>query len=270
MEVVLNISVSSIAASITLPVAMAMLLIWKVRREQSAFRFVVVFIFGGFVSFFLAALLSRSLLPVEALVLGEDESIQSNVSEQTMSFSAILVSAFVFAALTEELGRIIAVLGSVFICRRLLDGGVILTSAMVGLGFAMLENIFYSLTMESGVGLLFGRMFPTISHCTSAMIMGSLLEPAVRRGRPLQLRFLLLAFGVPFLLHGLYDTAAFLIEYSEFPELPDEPTLADLKPLVWIFCPIVLVTLVGLVELTWAGIIIYRLAKRTPVQAREI
>jgi hypothetical protein len=65
----------------------------------------------------------------------------------------------------------------------------------------------------------------------------------------------------PFLLHGLYDCGSLLLEPSDFPDVPDEPNLADLNALGPILALLLLLASNGLVELIWGGRIVYGLRK---------
>lgn len=244
----MNINAVSLVSSTVVPVFLGVLLIWVARRGQASLPFAMIFVLGGLVSFVFALAVSRLLTPVEALTGGAPASVRAN-----------LASAFLTAALPEELGRMVVSIGSIAIWRRLAERGVALTTAMIGLGFAMFENTLYSLTTAAGTAVIVERTVPTLSHAASALIMGALLQRAISKGRPWRIGLFLLALAVPCLLHGLYDFGAFMIEQSEFPDLPDEPTMADLKPLGPIFATMLMVTLVGLVELIWAGAILYGL-----------
>lgn len=244
----MNITAAHLTSSLVVPVLMAVLLIWGTRRGRSTLIFAVAFLAGGFVSFVLALGTSRLLLPLESLVAGVPGSIRAH-----------LASAFLTAALPEELARFVTVNGLIAAARNSARREIVVTCGVVGLGFAMFENMLYSLTSPSAVASMLARVVPTLSHGCSALIMGALLDRAASNGRRLATGLLLLALAVPGLLHGLYDFGAFVLEASEFPDLPDDPGLADLKPLGPILATMLLTTAVGLVELIWSGRIVYDL-----------
>ncbi|WP_442511333.1 PrsW family glutamic-type intramembrane protease [Novipirellula sp. SH528] len=211
----------------------------------------MILIFSGFASFVLALVLSRILMPVEAFAAGDPGSVRTG-----------LASAFLGAALPEELARIMVSICTIAAVRNVAGREVVVTCGMIGLGFALFENMLYALTTASGVELIVERAAPTVSHGATALIMGAFLERAISSGRRRRIGLFLLTLAVPCLLHGLYDFGAFVLEVCEFPDIPDEPNLADLKPLVAILAPMLLISSVGLVELIWGGRIVYGLRKQ--------
>ncbi len=82
-------------------------------------------------------------------------------------------------------------------------------AAFVGLGFAGLENIMY--VIQGGMSVAVGRaIFAVPAHFFFAIIMGYFF--ALAKFRPWQKRkYLLLAYFIPVLLHGIYD---FILMYQ--------------------------------------------------------
>lgn len=212
----------------------------------------MIFLAGGFTSFVIAVAASRILMPFESMVVGALRAVPAS-----------LATAFLTAAFPEELARIMVSFCSIAAMRNLAGRNVVVTCGMISVGFAMFENMLYSVTTTAGVEIIVERTVPTLSHWATGLIMGSFLERAVLSGRPVRIRLYLLTFAVPCLLHGLYDFGAFVLEASEFPDLPDEPTITDLKPLGAILAPILLLFSVGMVELIWGGRIMFGLRKKS-------
>ena len=108
--------------------------------------------------------------------------------------------AFILAALTEELVKYLTAdkvikknAGSV----SWLD--CIAYSAVVGIGFQLIETVVYML--ESNVGQILIRGF-TMGHPAYGMLMGYYTGKALYTGKR---SFRVFAFVCPFLIHGLYD-----------------------------------------------------------------
>jgi len=112
--------------------------------------------------------------------------------------------AFVVAGFTEELFKYAAVLFLIWGNKNFnerFDG--IVYASFVSLGFAAVENILYVAENGTGVGLL--RAFTSVPmHALTGIFMGYQLGRAKFVPEERQKR-LLLAFFIPFLLHGIYD-----------------------------------------------------------------
>jgi hypothetical protein len=89
--------------------------------------------------------------------------------------------------------------------------------------------------------------------------MGSFLARAASGDGKIRIGPFVLALTAPLLLHGLYDFGSFLLEVTEFPVLPDNPSSADYKLLIAPLAIMFFVTALGLVELGWSGRIVYQL-----------
>ncbi len=70
---------------------------------------------------------------------------------------------------------------------------------LVGVGFGILENIFYSLEMGLGQAIIRGV---TIGHGCYGFIMGYFYGKAIKTGRKW---YYVVAFVLPYLLHAFYD-----------------------------------------------------------------
>lgn len=115
-----------------------------------------------------------------------------------------LFSAFVVVSLSEETFKFLAL--RIYPYRQRffnepIDGVVYAT--MIGMGFAMLENILYAFQYELSTTLI--RAVTAVpAHASFAAIMGYYVGKArfAQRGK---LRKLLLGWGIPTGIHGLYD-----------------------------------------------------------------
>ena len=108
--------------------------------------------------------------------------------------------AFVLAALVEELVKYVST-NSVI---RKNSGSVswldcIAYAAIVGIGFQLIETVVYMI--ESSPGQILVRGF-TMGHPSYGMLMGYFIGKALYTGKR---SCRAAAFGLPFLLHGLYD-----------------------------------------------------------------
>jgi RsiW-degrading membrane proteinase PrsW (M82 family) len=112
--------------------------------------------------------------------------------------------AFVVAAFTEELFKYLVFV--LFIWRNKnfnekFDG--IVYASFISLGFAAIENIMYTLSGGIGTGLI--RAFTAVpAHTIFGITMGYFFAWAKFRSNK-RFLYLLLAFFVPILLHGIYD-----------------------------------------------------------------
>lgn len=128
------------------------------------------------------------------------------------------LSAFVEGALPEEITKGACCLAFLLTWRRVDTRALPLIGAFVGLGFALHENLDYAVTTP---GM---RVTASHSHGTLGLILGSLLQRA--RGKadwrpPARLLAFLSAFGVPILLHGLWNVAVGLTDVYESPARPN-------------------------------------------------
>lgn len=107
-------------------------------------------------------------------------------------------------------------------------------AACVGLGFAGLENFMY--VMQGGLGVAVGRaLFAVPAHFFFAIFMGYFFALAKFR-RNKKRSYLLLAYLVPVILHGIYD---FILMYNDFIQTTDTATAAILNVVFFIFFIIV-------------------------------
>lgn len=114
-------------------------------------------------------------------------------------------TGFVVAGATEELFKLLMVIMLVWRNSNFnekYDG--IVYSASVALGFAAVENIFYVFSNQS-VNVGWTRAFTAVpAHAVFGVVMGYYLGLAKFAGSG-SAKWVLLAFAIPFLLHGIYD-----------------------------------------------------------------
>lgn len=78
----------------------------------------------------------------------------------------------------------------------------IVYAVAIGMGFALVENIMY--VTSYGLTTAFVRAFTAVpAHALFGIIMGSLFSRSQFRGKPV-----LIAYLIPAILHGIYDTFA--------------------------------------------------------------
>ena len=209
----MNIDAPNLIVSAVLPASMALCLILIARRQGSMFTLCCVFLLGGLASFVFTHVLNRMLSPLEAIAAGPPGSI-----------CAAAASAFITAALSEELARLLTSIATFRVLRNLARVELTFVCAMIGLGFAMFENAICALTLASAAEVVIQRTIPTMSHGAVAMIMGSYLQHAVTADRRTSISAFIPALLIPLILHGLYDFGAFLVEVIEIPGQAGAPT----------------------------------------------
>lgn len=115
-----------------------------------------------------------------------------------------MYNAFVVAGFTEELYKFLAFMFIIWPNRNFnekFDG--IIYAAFISLGFALVENLLYVFSGGYQVGML--RAFTAVpAHALFGIAMGYYLGLAKFAGQR-NSEFVLRAFFIPFMLHGLYD-----------------------------------------------------------------
>jgi protease PrsW len=142
---------------------------------------------------------------------------QAVVSDSLGEEAGMLYGGSISAPVVEESAKGLALL-LVLRTRRLIDGVLdgIVYGAMVGLGFAFTENVFYYAQgaaeqgVEGAVGtfVLRGLMSPLAHPLFTASIGIGIGLAVAARGRPLRILAPLAGLGVAMALHALWNTAA--------------------------------------------------------------
>lgn len=157
---------------------------------------------------------SDSVVIVQALCWGSLIALPVQIAGTVISAAIIhqgnvfidkLIKSFVGASLVEETFKLIAVYLLIRFGakpRNLMES--VAHGAYVGLGFATIENLTYILDSGAGVGVI--RAFTAVPcHAFLGAIMGYYLGVAWVAQGFLSTIFLLRAWIVPVILHGLYD-----------------------------------------------------------------
>ena len=182
-------------------------------------------------SFFLGWLIVLPILFLHYILerLGLNSWLQEVIRPDTLLDS--LWQSFILAALLEEGFKYIAFKKWIWSNRyfdEFYDG--ILYAALISLGFAALENIFY--VMDYGYHTGITRAVTAIpAHAFFGIAMGYYFSRA--KFNPLRRRrYLNLALFIPILLHGIYDVIVF--EIARFTE-PEDPAFLVFVGLFWVF-----------------------------------
>lgn len=175
--------------------APVLFLLWYIyhhdKYQKEPLRMLLKALLGGV----LAALLDILLLSIVGVVYSPTF---------TDGMQAALYQAFGQAALPEELCKLIFLYAFIWNSQyfdEYYDG--VEYAAFVGLGFAGLENVMY--VMQGGLAVAAGRaLFAVPAHFFFAIFMGYFFSMA--KFKPWKKgSYLLLAYIVPVILHGIYD-----------------------------------------------------------------
>ena len=135
--------------------------------------------------------------------------IYKNIHFDQHSFSDMAVKAFLIVALVEEGSKFIFIRGVLYPNHNYnepFDG--IIYSVMVGMGFALTENLIYVFNGDGGTALV--RMFTAVpAHALFAVIMGFFLGEAKLEHKHTFL-YGLAGIGFATLAHGVYDYFLFI------------------------------------------------------------
>ncbi len=125
------------------------------------------------------------------------------------SFSDMAIKAFIVVAVIEELSKFIFIRGILYRSNHFnepFDG--IVYALMVGMGFALTENIIYVFKGDGGTALV--RMFTAVpAHAVFAVIMGFFLGEAKLAHKHTFL-YGFIALVTATLAHGIYDYFLFI------------------------------------------------------------
>jgi RsiW-degrading membrane proteinase PrsW (M82 family) len=125
------------------------------------------------------------------------------------SMSDMAIKAFVIVALVEEVSKYIFIRGVLYRSSHFnepFDG--IIYAVMVGMGFALTENVIY--VINGGGGTAIVRMFTAVpAHALFAVIMGFFLGEAKLENKH-TLLYSTIALVVAIFLHGIYDYFLFI------------------------------------------------------------
>lgn len=185
------------------PLLIGLFLYFKDKNQKEPIRLILR-------SFFLGWLIVLPILGLHFLMdwRGIYDWVGRTIGTQTIGYS--FFEAFIMAALIEEGLKYLAFKKGIWHSRffdEYFDG--VLYGALISLGFATLENIFYVFDYGSGTGYV--RALTAIpAHAFFGIIMGYYFAVAKFSFTNTR-RNLWLAFLIPFLLHGFYDIIIFEI-----------------------------------------------------------
>lgn len=164
-------------------------------------------------------------------------------------FWGVVTKAWIGAAIPEEIAKFLIVW---FYIRRHPQcdsgGDLFCGAALVGLGFALLENLIYLLTSANWVmtGFLRGAM-AVPGHTIDGMMMGVFLAWWWRKDITAPFA-LILALGLPILAHGFYDFPLMALDALWDMELSDPQAVREI-----LFGLYVATVLVSAAAAIWAG-----------------
>ncbi len=211
MEILFGFVLSVVAALIPI-VIYAWFVNWLDQHEKEPWWLLALAFLWGALPAVILALIAQIILDIPTTwVVGQD------------GLSYNLVGASVWAPLTEEVFKGIGIIIILLVARRefdsVLDG--IVYGAMVGLGFAFTENIFYfgGALLEAGFGawviVVLLRTIPFgLNHAFFTGVFGAGLAWAIMTNRARLIRFagLALALSAAMFFHSLHNLGSTLIE----------------------------------------------------------
>lgn len=143
------------------------------------------------------------------LATGVTYLIYENIHFDQESFSDMAIKAFIVVAVVEEASKFIFIRGILYPNDNFnepFDG--IIYSVMVGMGFALTENLIYVFNGDGGTAIV--RMFTAVpAHAMFAVLMGFFLGEAKLDHKHTGL-YSLAAIGVATITHGIYDYFLFI------------------------------------------------------------
>ncbi len=168
---------------------------FKDPRDLEPTRLIVFSLLCGILSFFIS------------IGIGYLLHINTNVEQGNIVHQ--MIRALLFVGLVEEGSKFLFLRGILFYNKNFnhpFDG--IVYSVMVGMGFAVTENIIYVFNGDGGTALI--RMFTAVpAHAVFAIIMGFFLGEA-KVFKTSQSLYTWMALGFAAFVHGYYDYFLFL------------------------------------------------------------
>lgn len=197
-------AIGVVLAVLPVPALVAAVLALDRFEPEPTRKLAIAFFWGASVAVLLAGVLNTVGLSITQDLLGTAEGRA--------------VSVAIGAPIVEETLKGLVILGLMIFARRELDGPTdgIIYAGMVGLGFAMTENVLYytRAVLEHGAGglvgtfILRGVVTPFAHPLFTAMIGMALGYAAITRNRPLRYLLPVLGLFAAMILHGLWNAAA--------------------------------------------------------------
>ncbi|MFG0333723.1 MAG: PrsW family glutamic-type intramembrane protease [Maioricimonas sp. JB049] len=252
----MNVSASSFVAALFVPVLMAGVYAWLLRPQVGPARTVVLFAGGGLVSFLASTFLFVPLLyrPFAPHVMESDSVLLTGFAESLPGSS-----------LPEELAKVgTLVLACIVMLRTRPAAPIVYAGALVGLGFAALENFWWATIAENSSELLL-RVTPTLGHSFLGIIAGWLYF-GIREVDRAQAWHWIRLLLFPTLLHFLFNfgLVGFEFEFPGLEETPDDeiPPMELLLPLLGALALVLTTALAALVEFVWAVKVVRAVRRR--------
>lgn len=124
--------------------------------------------------------------------------------DESNGFGRFLVFVYIIVGLSEELMKYLALVFFAYprkFFNEPIDG--IIYSVMIGMGFAIFENILYA--NHFGIGTILVRAFTAVpAHAVFAIFMGFFIGKA-KFNSATRIKNFILALVIPVLIHGTYD-----------------------------------------------------------------
>lgn len=174
--------------------AISLYIYLKDKHEREPLSLLLISFFYGVLSVFVTLLIS---IPLEIIIIDK------------LSAAELFADAFFKVALVEEFSKFIFIRFILFRNKNFNEpfDGIVYT-AMVGMGFATLENILYVYQFGIPTGIM--RMFTAVpAHACFAILMGYFIGLAKFTHRK-KLYYSLLALISATVFHGLYDYFLFI------------------------------------------------------------
>jgi protease PrsW len=217
----------AVVAGITPMVIYPLFLCWIDRFEKEPLGLIVATFLWGFIPAAIFSIIFQVLLGLPLAAVGFDAPTSD------------LVSTVIYAPVTEEIFKGMAVLAIFLLWKNEFDGVLdgVIYGGLVGFGFAAIENVLYFLTSDSGglVSLFFLRSFVFgLNHALFTSLTGIGFGVARHTKNPI-LRFIAPLAGLMFamLAHGLHNfTVSFA---SKEPALLCFTFLSDWGGILFVF-----------------------------------
>lgn len=242
----------AIGQAVAFPILFAAVLVLLIRRSANAWGLALAFLFGMLGAFSLHQSILRNL----PSMLPEDHLKATSAGQAWLS-------GFVDASIPEELSKGVWIIVLLIGWRQYTLGHGALIGGLVGLGFALRENLAYAQTVPEW------RILGALSHGEWGVIMGSLLQCALSDSAR-RFRIAAGAFLAPIMLHGLLDASIFLVDAYEAKNgiNPMDPLPAE-KIGPGLVSAMLMTVVMEIVSLVWA-IRLIRSVRRSPVITDKI
>lgn len=184
-----------------LPVILILLFVYNKDRSKEPLHLLLILFVSGFGSCVLVLLVS-ALLELFVPFLSKELS--------EMTFTEVLIYAFIIVALLEELCKWIMVKFIGYNHKEFDEiYDIIVYAIFVSLGFAFVENIIYVMSNVKLSTAILRAISAVPAHACDAVFMGYYLsiakQYAERKDKDSERKNIILSILIPTILHGIYD-----------------------------------------------------------------